>query len=62
MTDLGPADSVQIVAPSALAEILDDDVEELADWLSERAAKIASGVLRALGIIPKGEVDIIVET
>lgn len=61
VNDLGPADSVHIVAPYALAEILDDDVDELADWLSERASKIASGVLRALGIIPKGGVDTIVE-
>jgi len=62
VNDLGPADSVHIVVPYALAEILDDDVEEMADWLSERASKIASAVLRALGIIPNGVVDIIIET
>ena len=61
LNDLGPSDGVCIVAPYAVAEILDDDVQELADWLSERASKIASGVLRALGIIPKEGLDIIIE-
>ena len=61
VNDVGPADGVRFVAPHVVAEISNDDVEQLTDWMSDCAAVIASGVLRALGIIPKGEVDIIVE-
>jgi hypothetical protein len=63
VNDFGPADSSMFVsaAVQAVAVITDQDAEKLTDSLSDRAAAIASRVLRALGVIPTGPADFITE-